>query len=43
MAAFTEATGIKSEYISMSSGEVLSRMRAEQGRALGDVWFGGGG
>lgn len=42
MAAFTEATGIKAEYISMSSGEVLSRMRAEQGRALGDVWFGGG-
>ena len=42
MAAFTEATGIEAEYISMSSGEVLSRMRAEQGRALGDVWFGGG-
>jgi len=42
MAAFTEATGIEAEYIDMSSGEVLSRMRAEEGRALGDVWFGGG-
>lgn len=42
MEAFTEATGIEAEYISMSSGEVLSRMRAEEGRALGDVWFGGG-
>lgn len=40
--AFTEATGIKAEYVDMSSGEVLSRMRAERGRALGDVWFGGG-
>ncbi len=40
--AFTAATGIKAEFIDMSSGEVLSRMRAEKGKALGDVWFGGG-
>ncbi len=42
MDAFTEDTGIPVEFISMSSGEVLSRMRAERGRPLGDVWFGGG-
>lgn len=40
--AFTEATGIPVDMLSMSSGEVLSRMRAESGRTLGDVWFGGG-
>ena len=40
--AFTEASGIPVEFIDMSSGEVLSRMRAERGRALGDVWLGGG-
>lgn len=40
--AFTEATGIPVEFLSMSSGEVLSRMRAEKGSPLGDVWFGGG-
>lgn len=39
---FEEETGIPVEMLSMSSGEVLSRMRAEEGRALGDVWFGGG-
>ena len=39
---FEEETGIPVEMLSMSSGEVLSRMRAEAGRALGDVWFGGG-
>jgi len=40
--AFTEDTGIKIEYLDMSSGEVLARVRAEQGNPLGDVWFGGG-
>ncbi len=39
---FEAETGIPVEMLSMSSGEVLSRMRAEEGRALGDVWFGGG-
>lgn len=39
---FEAETGIPVEMLSMSSGEVLSRMRAEAGRALGDVWFGGG-
>ena len=38
---FTEDTGINVEPLSMSSGEVLSRMRAE-GRPMADVWFGGG-
>ncbi len=42
MDTFTADTGIPVEFISMSSGEVLSRMRAEKGRPLGDVWFGGG-
>jgi iron(III) transport system substrate-binding protein len=40
--AFTEDTGIKIEYLDMSSGEVLARIRAEQGKPLGDIWFGGG-
>lgn len=39
---FTETTGIKVEFIDMSSGEVLSRMEAENGRPTADVWFGGG-
>ena len=39
---FKKATGISAEYVKMSSGEVLSRMRAEKGRPLGDIWFGGG-
>lgn len=40
--AFEADTGIKVEYLDMSSGEVLARIRAEQGKPLGDVWFGGG-
>ena len=38
---FTEKTGAKVEFLSMSSGEVLSRAKAE-GKAMADVWFGGG-
>ena len=38
---FTEDTGIKIEPLTMSSGEVLSRMKAE-GRPMADLWFGGG-
>jgi iron(III) transport system substrate-binding protein len=41
-AAFENATGIKVEAMDMSSGEVLARLRAEKGKSLGDVWFGGG-
>ncbi|NDY55226.1 ABC transporter substrate-binding protein [Desulfovibrio sulfodismutans] len=40
--AFSKATGIKVNQLDMSSGEVLARMRAEKGRPLADVWFGGG-
>lgn len=39
---FTEDTGIKVEYLDMSSGEVLARLRAEEGDSVGEVWFGGG-
>lgn len=39
---FTADTGIKAEYLEMSSGEVLTRLRAAKGKAQADVWFGGG-
>jgi len=39
---FTEDTGIEVEYLAMSSGEVLTRLRAAKGKAQADVWFGGG-
>lgn len=39
---FTEDTGVKVEFIDMSSGEVLSRIKAEDGKPMADVWFGGG-
>lgn len=39
---FTEDTGIKVEFIDMSSGEVLSRIKAENGKPMADIWFGGG-
>src|SRR5699024_4801242 len=39
---FTEETGCKIEFISMSSGELLSRIRAEEGKPMADIWFGGG-
>lgn len=39
---FTEATGAKVEFLSMSSGEVLSRVKAEGGTPMADLWFGGG-
>ncbi len=40
--AFTQDTGIKAEYLEMSSGEVLTRIRAAKGKAQADAWFGGG-
>lgn len=39
---FQNETGIKAEILSMSSGEVLSKLRAEGGTPSADVWFGGG-
>ena len=39
---FTEETGVAVELLSMSSGEVLSKLRAEGGTPSADLWFGGG-
>lgn len=39
---FTKETGIKVEFLSMSSGEVISRIKAEGGKPMADLWFGGG-
>ena len=39
---FTADTGVKVELLSMSSGEVLSKLRAEGGTPSADLWFGGG-
>lgn len=40
--AFEAQTGIKLNYLTMSSGEVLARLRAEKQNPQADVWFGGG-
>ena len=39
---FTADTGVKVEPLSLSSGEVLSKLRAEGGTPSADLWFGGG-
>jgi iron(III) transport system substrate-binding protein len=39
---FAAETGVKVEMLSMSSGEVLSKLRAEGGAPSADLWFGGG-
>lgn len=39
---FTQETGAAVEFLSMSSGEVLSRVEAEGGEPMADLWFGGG-
>lgn len=39
---FQKATGIKVEFLTMSSGEVLTRLRAEKSNPMTDIWFGGG-
>lgn len=39
---FTKETGAKVEFLSMSSGEVISRIKAEGGKPMADLWFGGG-
>ncbi|GBE14019.1 hypothetical protein BMS3Abin14_00053 [bacterium BMS3Abin14] len=41
-AAFEKATGIKVGFLKMSSGEVLTRLKAEKANPQTDVWFGGG-
>lgn len=40
--AFTADTGVEVKCLSMSSGEVLSKLRAEGGTPSADLWFGGG-
>lgn len=39
---FTKDTNIQTEMLSMSSGEVLSKVKAENGTPMADLWFGGG-
>lgn len=39
---FEKATGIKIEYLTMSSGEVITRLMAEKDNPQTDIWFGGG-
>lgn len=39
---YTNETGTKVETLSMSSGEVISRVKAEGDKKMADVWFGGG-
>lgn len=39
---FEKETGIKTNMLSMSSGEVLSKIKAEGGKPSADLWFGGG-
>ena len=41
-AEFEKDTGIKVELITMSSGEVITRLRAEAANPQTDIWFGGG-
>jgi iron(III) transport system substrate-binding protein len=41
-AQFEKATGIKIQFLTISSGEVLTRLRAEKANPRTDVWFGGG-
>ena len=40
--AFTEKTGIKVEYVEISTGKALAQLQAENGNATADIWFGGG-
>ncbi|MDP0505960.1 MAG: ABC transporter substrate-binding protein [Fusobacterium sp. JB019] len=38
---FEKETGIKTEFVRMSSGETLARVRAEKDNMTASVWFGG--
>ncbi len=42
-AQFPRATGIGLDYVRLSSGEALARLRAERANPVFDVWFGGTG
>ncbi len=42
-AEFGRATGTQLDFIRLSSGEALARLRAERGKPSFDVWFGGTG
>lgn len=39
---FSKETGAKVKFLSMSSGEVLARMKADKSKPMADLWFGGG-
>ena len=39
---FTEKTGIKVEYVEISTGKALAQLQAENGNTTADIWFGGG-
>lgn len=39
---FGEEVNTKVDFLSISSGEVISRIQAEGGRPMADLWFGGG-
>lgn len=39
---FAEEVNAKVDFLSMSSGEVISRVEAEGGKPMADLWFGGG-
>lgn len=40
--AFEKATGIKTEYVRMSGGEIYARIKAERQNPQASVWYGGG-
>src|SRR5258706_2515845 len=40
-AGFTKSTGLKAEYVRLSSGEALARIQAGKARPEFDVWHGG--
>jgi iron(III) transport system substrate-binding protein len=42
-AQFPRATGIQLDFVRLSSGEALARLRAERANPVFDVWFGGTG
>lgn len=42
-AQFPKATGMQLDFVRLSSGEALARLRAEKANPIFDVWFGGTG
>ncbi|MGH2403814.1 MAG: ABC transporter substrate-binding protein [bacterium] len=42
-ASFPKPTGIQLDFVRLSSGEALARLRAEKANPIFDVWFGGTG